>query len=652
LIHEPVGIFLTIMTVILITPLLSERIRLPGIVGLIIGGMIIGPYGFNILGGSGVIEMLSTVGLLYLMFSAGLEVDTFVFQKTRNKAILFGLLTYSIPQLFGILLGRLLGLEWIGAILLGSAVASHTLIALPVISQLGIMSNEAISVTVGATVLTDITAFLVLALVAGNPTASGSQFISTAILKQILFILIYAALILFLVPRAGKLFFQRFKSRAVEFQFMLLVLLIAAFSAELIGMHAVVGAFLAGLAINSSLPPHSAVKSQVMFMGESFFIPIFLMHSGMLTDPRASILDPKSLIAGIALTIGAYLTKFLAAWISGKYFHYSREQIMTVWGLSQSQAAVTIPTMLIGVELGLFEQSLFNGAIMMIIFTSLTSPMIVQRFGKKLQPSKHELKHTSWFDRILVPIANPSTQENLLNLGEVLTRSVNGTLLPLNVARETGGKIFGLDNQKQLIDRLPDIILDPGSDIQPIQRIDSSISNGILRSAIEQNASLILMGWTGQTAYHTNIFGNDMDRVFWHAAIPVLVVRITHHINGLQKVVWAITPKSSNNDLSVISFSIVTTLTKELNVPLEVLAPSPYDEKFNEKLSKTRPDFTWHVLSTPRQDLRKQILAIAPTSLLITTTRGSRQHFQSVLGREPEEFAAAFSGSLGIIHLP
>ncbi len=652
MIQEPVGIFLTIMTVILITPLLSERIRLPGIVGLIIGGMIIGPYGLNLLGEAGVIAMLSTVGLLYLMFSAGLEVDTFVFQKTRNKAIIFGLLTYAIPQIFGTTLGRILGLDWMGAILLGSAVASHTLIALPVISQLGIMSNEAVSVTIGATVLTDITAFLVLAIVAGNPGAGGSQLITTTIIKQIAFILIYAALILFLVPRAGKWFFRKFKSRAVEFQFMLLVLLIAAFSAELIGMHAVVGAFLAGLAINSSLPPHSAVKSQVLFMGESFFIPIFLMHSGMLTDPRATILDPASLIAGVALTIGAYLTKFLAAWIAGKYFHYSRDQVLTVWGLSQSQAAVTIPTMLIGVELGLFEQSLFNGAIMMIIFTSLTSPMIVQRFGKKIQPAKFEQKHNSWFDRILIPIANPSTQENLLNLGEVLTRSVNGTLLPLNVAREIGGKVTGLDAQKQLVARLPDIIMDPSSDIQPIQRIDSSISNGILRSSIEQNISLILMGWTGQTAYHTNIFGNDMDRVFWHATIPVLVVRITQPINGLQKVVWAITPKSAYNDLTAISFSIVTTLTKELNVPLEVFAPAPFDEKFKEKLKQNHLDFPWHVQTTPRQELHKHILKIAPTSFLITTTRGSRQSFQSVLGREPEEFAAAFSGTLGIIHLP
>ncbi len=638
------------MAVILITPLLSERIHLPGIVGLIIGGMLIGPFGFNLLNQGGVIELLATVGLLYLMFSAGLEVDIHLFQKTRNKAIIFGLLTYAIPQAFGTYFGRWLGMDWMGSVLLGSAIASHTLIALPVISQLGIMRNEAVSVTLGATVLTDITAFLVLAIVAGNPI--GAQISSLAVLKQIAFILVYAALILFLVPRAGKYFFKRFTSRSVEFQFMLVVLLISSLAAELIGMHAVVGSFLAGLAINSSLPPHSAVKSQVMFMGESFFIPIFLMHSGMLTDPRAAVLDPASLTAGIVLTAGAYLTKFLAAWIAGKFFHYSKEQILTIWGLSQSQAAVTIPTMLIGVQLGLFQQSLFNGAIMMIIITSLTSPMIVGRFAKHLQPSKSISIHKNWFDRILVPIANPATQETLLNFALVLARSVNGILMPLNVVRDNANKAIGLINQQQLIDRLPFIIMDPNADIQPIQRIDSSLSNGILRSALERDASMILMGWTGKSSYHANIFGNDIDQVFWRAEVPVMIVRVTQSVNAFQKVAWVITSKSAATDLTEISFSIITTLTQELNVPLQIIAQAPFDIKLEERLSHLNLDLDWKIKTISGQDIRREVSSLALTTLLLTTTRGSRQHFQSVLGKEPEQLAAAFSGSMGIIHHP
>ncbi len=650
MIHEPVAIFLTIMAVILITPLLSERARLPGIVGLILGGMLIGPYGLNLLDKGGVLELLAAVGILYLMFSAGLEVDLHQFNKVRGKAIIFGVLTFFIPQILGTILGRVLGLGWMGAVLLGSAVASHTLIAFPVANRLGIVTNEAVSVTIGATVLTDIAAFLVLAAVAGTPT--GSQISTFAVIKQVAFMLVYAAVILFVVPRAGKLFFQRFSSRAVEFQFMLVVLLVAAFLAELIGMHAVVGAFLAGLAINSALPPRSAVASQVLFMGESFFIPIFLMHSGMLTDPRAFFVDMDSLIAGVALTGLAYLAKLLAAWAAGRVFHYSKDQVWTVWGLSQAQAAVTLPTMVVGLELGLFPNSLFNAAIMMILFTSLTSPMIVQYFGARLMPAKYTSSHVSLFERILVPIANPSTQESLLNLAELLVRSVNGVLLPLNVARESAGKVIGLDQQQQLIARLPEMIKDPQANIQPIQRVDSSIGRGILRSTVEHNASMILMGWTGQAAYHSHIFGNDMDDVFWGAEVPVFVARMNQPVNGLEQVVWAVTSQSSNADLMENSFKIIITLVRELNVPLRVFAPAPLDDEFRKHLGKIKEEFTWTVECVPGPALRKALLNLDPNSLLMTTTRGIRKRFRSVLGSEPEEFAAIFKGAIGVIRLP
>lgn len=650
MIDEPVAIFLTIMAVILITPLLSERARLPGIVGLILGGMLIGPYGLNLLDKGGVLELLAAVGILYLMFSAGLEVDLHQFNKVRGKAIIFGVLTFFIPQILGTILGRVLGLGWVGAVLLGSAVASHTLIAFPVANRLGIVTNEAVSVTIGATVLTDIAAFLVLAAVAGTPT--GSQISTLAVIKQVAFMLVYAAVILFAVPRAGKLFFQRFSSRAVEFQFMLVVLLVAAFLAELIGMHAVVGAFLAGLAINSALPPRSAVASQVLFMGESFFIPIFLMHSGMLTDPRAFFVDMDSLIAGVALTGLDYLAKLLAAWAAGRVFHYSKDQVWTIWGLSQAQAAVTLPTMVVGLELGLFPNSLFNAAIMMILFTSLTSPMIVQHFGARLMPAKYKSSHASLFERILVPIANPSTQESLLNLAELLVRSVNGILMPLNVARESAGKVIGLDQQQQLIARLPEMIKDPQMDIQPIQRVDSSIGRGILRSTVEHNASMILMGWTGLAAFHSNIFGSDMDNVFWGAEVPVFVARMNQPVNGLEQVVWAVTPQSSNADLMESSFKIIITLARELNVPLRVFAPAPLDDEFRKRLGKVKEEFTWTVECVPGPALRKALLNLDPNSLLITTTRGIRKRFRSVLGSEPEEFAAIFKGAIGVIRVP
>ena len=414
--NDPVAIFLTIMAVLLITPLLSEGVRLPGIVGLILGGMLIGPYGFGLLAVDDRIELLSTIGLLYLMFSAGLEVNLAQFNRVRGRALVFGILTYMVPQLMGMALGMYLNLNWLGCILLGSAFSSHTLIAFPLLVKIGILGNEAIAVTVGATVLTDITAFVVLA---GVLSATGGDFSAIYFAGLIVLLVVYAAAILVVVPRVGKLFFRHFKGRAVEFQFVLVILFLAGLSAELIGVHEVVGAFLAGLAINASLPHHSPVGERVLFLGESFFIPVFLMYSGMITDPLAFVVDGQTIVMALWVTLVAYLSKFVAAWAAGKIFGYSQAEMMTVYGLSHAQAAVTIPTLLIGVQTGLFSQMLFNAAILMILLTSITSPILVQRYGSQVQPEEQDQAPAQWFDRVLVSIGR---RPNSANLGLETTR--------------------------------------------------------------------------------------------------------------------------------------------------------------------------------------------------------------------------------------
>ncbi len=643
LLHTPVEIFLVVMAIVLITPILSERVHLPGIIGLIVGGMLVGPFGMNWLAAEGIMEMFAEVGLLYLMFNAGLEVDLHQFNRVRRKSLLFGLLTYCIPQALGIALGRALGMGWMGSVLLGSAIASHTLIAFPVVARLGIVTDEAIAVTIGATVFTDVTAFLVLAVIANTPAGGAIELWS--LLKLVGQLLIYAGLILFAVPRLGKLFFRRFSSRTVEFQFMLVVLLVAAFGAEQIGIHAVVGAFLAGLAISSALPSHSAVGGQVLFVGESFFIPIFLMYSGMITDPKAFVVDMGSLLAGLGLTAMAYAAKLAAAWSATRLLGYSRAQMWAVWGLSQAQAAVTLPTMLIGVQLGLFSQQVFNGAIMMILFTSITSPMIVQRFGRQLSAGDERMQPALPFDRILVPVANPQTQENLLSLASLLVDRVHGTLYPLHVLREVNGKVQGLEQQRLLMERLPEILHDPDTPIQLLQRVDSAIGRGILRSAVEQNASMIVMGWRGKSTYHANLFGSDVDEVLWKAHVPVLVARLERPINSLRRVVWAVLPDATTDDAQ----GMVMTLTRALNVPLLVMANEVQQVLLQKALSIWQHPLQFR--RTRPQEMRQALLGLEADDLLVLVARSERPGFRSAIGNEPEQFAALFPGSIAVIRL-
>src|SRR5512134_2821066 len=419
LFNKPVGFFLLIMTIILVTPLLSERVRLPGIIGVILGGMLIGPHGFHLIEAGDRMVFLSTIGLVYLMFSAGLEVDINQFVRVRNRSIIFGFFTFLLPQLMGMGLGKILGLNWLGMILLGSAFASHTLIAFPILTRLGVTRNEAVAVTTGATVLTDIGAFIVLAVVLGAKSGG----LNIAYFVQLFVLLsLFTLVIIFGLPRLGKFFFQRFSAHQIEFQFVVVVLFIAAFGAELIGVHEVVGAFLAGLAVNATLPRHSPVIGHVLFIGESFFIPVFLLYSGMITDPLSFLDDRQTIIVALGVTVVAYVSKFIASWITARIFKYTKDEFWTAYGLSHAQAAVTIPTLVIGLSSGLFDTTLFNAAILMILLTSITSPLLVQHFAPGIQASVEEEKPSPLFSRILVPVVNPKAQEQLITLAVLLAK--------------------------------------------------------------------------------------------------------------------------------------------------------------------------------------------------------------------------------------
>lgn len=648
LLTEPVAIFLTIIAVILITPLISERFRLPGIVGLLIGGMLIGPNGFHLLAVGESIELLATVGLIYLMFSAGLEVNLQQFNRVRKKSLVFGVFTYMLPQTMGLAFGRLLGMDWLGSVLLGSAFSSHTLLAFPVLTRLGIIKNEPIAITVGATIFTDITAFIVLA---ATIAIKGGSLEPIYFIKLVIMLAVFAVLVLYGIPIVGKWFLKRFHHITVEFQFILVALFIAAILAELIGIHAVVGAFLAGLAINATLPHRSPVINHILFLGESFFIPIFLVYSGMITDAVVFLQNWNTILIGLGMTFIAYVSKFIAAWISGKIFHSTNDEIMTVWGLSQAQAAVTIPTLIIGVELGLFSTALFNAAIMMVLLTSITSPLIVQTFGKRLHAEGTPSKKTrSALGRILVGIANPDTKDALLELGAALADSSSGIVLPMNVAVDMRGHIEGFESQQkifegEIFDNLP--IID-----SPIRRIDGSAAKGIIRASIEQEATLIVLGWGNEPRIRQRVFSTLIDEVVWNASVPVLIGKLTVPINAYKRIVLLLPPRSQSILRINKTIEVLNQLSDAINVPIEIFAAQEYVAIVNDQLTLSKPDHPFKIHEfEPGLEEENQAL-LRKTDLVLVPTEGSRTRFRASLGYFTERLLSVSKSAVAVIHFP
>ena len=650
LFEKPVGFFLIIMAIILITPLLSEKLKLPGIIGIIIGGMLIGPHGFGLLEDNDRIQFLSTIGLVYLMFSAGLEVDINQFMKVRTRALIFGIITFIFPQLMGMGLGYILGIDWLGMILLGSAFASHTLIAFPILTKLGVARNEAVAVTTGATVLTDIGAFIVLAVVLGAKSGGGVTF---GYFAQLLVLLtIFTAAIIFGLPRLGKFIFQKLTGRAVEFQFVIVALFVAAFTAELIGVHEVVGAFLAGLAINSMLPRHSPVAGHVLFIGESFFIPIFLLYSGLITDPLTFLKSPQTIIVAIGVTIVAYVSKLIAAWITARIYKYTKSEFWTVYGLSHAQAAVTIPTLVIGLETGLFDTTLFNAAILMILLTSITSPLIVQRFAPDLQTVSTDDEQTPLFGRILVPVVDVKQAEGLVSLASLLARTSKGKVFAVSVSNDKGlnggATSFGL--HKEMLGRVTDALNDPETEIELIPRMASTHAQGILHTSHEENASLIVMGWRGRRTLRENVLGSVLDEVIWGSDTPVMVGKLLLPLNSMTRVIFVV-PATSVPPIALRRMLEATIIfAKSLNVPLLIRADSSYMQNLEALLVIAREDHPVTLEVLMDQLKPEKLVHEAVSDFIILPGFGSRKRVADTLGNIPEQMAKSFDGNLVILH--
>jgi Kef-type K+ transport system membrane component KefB/nucleotide-binding universal stress UspA family protein len=649
LLEKPVGFFLIVMTIILITPLLSERLRLPGIVGIILGGMLIGPHGFGLLEDSDRIQFLSTIGLVYLMFSAGLEVDINQFMRVRARAVVFGMITFSLPQLMGMGLGYILGLDWLGMILLGSAFASHTLLAFPILTKLGVTRNEAVAVTTGATVLTDIGAFIVLAVVLGAKSGGG---IDVWYFVQLLAMLIlFTAAIIFGLPRLGKIVFQKLTGRALEFQFVVVALFVAAFTAELIGVHEVVGAFLAGLAVNSMLPRHSPVAGHVLFIGESFFIPLFLLHSGLITDPFTFLKSPQTIIVALGVTVVAYVSKLIASWITAKIYRYTKAEFWTVYGLSHAQAAVTIPTLVIGLETGLFDSTLFNAAILMILLTSITSPLVVQRFAPNIQSAAADDEQAPLFGRILVPVADSKHSEGLIALASLLAHTSKGRVLAVSVSRDSGPDRDGsFQMHRDVLGRVHETQQDPDTEIELIPRMALTHAHGILQTAHEKGASLIVMGWRGSRTLRENVLGSVLDEVVWGSDTPVLVGKVSLPLNSMQRVVFLVPPKSVPPVAlrRMVEFNL--TIAKALNVPLLIRADSSYMQIVDALTASINSDQSVS-MEELKDQLKPEILEHeAVSDFLVLPGFGSRKRVADTLGSLPEQLAKSFDGNLAILH--
>jgi nucleotide-binding universal stress UspA family protein len=352
------------------------------------------------------------------------------------------------------------------------------------------------------------------------------------------------------------------------------------------------------------------------------------------------------------LTLIAYLTKLIAAWIAGRIYGYTRDEVMTMWGLSQAQAAVTLPTVIVGVNIGLFPESIFAGTMLMILATSITSPLLVQRFGKKVRAPQVTLSaaRPNPFERVLVPVLDADEQEYLLELAGIMTREKSGVLMPLHITLTAAGKVIGKAHGERVMD--DEMLNQPDTSCEPIHRVDTHVARGILHSALEREASVIVMGWRGKKRFAESIFGTTLDEVIWNAKTPVIIGRLKQRINSLQKVMLVLAKESVVDDYVDEMVENAAIIAHAINAPLLILTEPGYIPLVNRWIVELNIEHP-HEVEPLQGDIIARITQGATNdTLAIISTTGSRQRFRSSLGAIPERIAERISGDLLVLHYP
>lgn len=436
---DPVLKFLLILLIILAAPLLLNKLKVPHLLGLIIAGAVIGPHGFNLIQRDSSIILSGTAGLLYIMFLAGLGIDMGDFKRNSIRSLIFGLYTFAMPMIFGFIVSYwIFGFNVLTSVLLAGMIASHTLIAYPIVNKLGISKNNAVSIAVGGTMITDTLSLLVLSIIVGVVTGKVNSIFWTQLGFSIL---LFGLFVILVFPLIGRWFFKRVQDNISQYIFVLSMVFFSAFLAKLAGLEPIIGAFLAGLTLNRLIPRSSPLMNRIEFVGNAIFIPFFLLSVGMLMNYQAFFTGIRTIEIGSVLIVTALSAKYIAAWLTQKTFRLSHDQRTVIFGLSSSQAAATLATVMVGynVILGttaegepirLLSENVLNGTIMMILVNCTVASFAAQRGAHNIaiRNISTDDKKNKKTEHILIPVSNINTVEELVNLSLAIKakQNING----------------------------------------------------------------------------------------------------------------------------------------------------------------------------------------------------------------------------------
>ena len=549
---DPTWIFFLVLIIILFAPMILGRLRIPHIIGMILAGVVVGKYGFNILERDSSFELFGKVGLYYIMFLAGLEMDMDDFKKNRTKGLVFGMFTFLIPMGLGIWSSMsMLNYGFLTSVLLASMYASHTLIAYPIISRYGLSRQRTVSITIGGTAVTVVLALMVLAVIGGMYKGEdvGGLFWVLLVAKVVLLF----GLIIFLMPRISRWFFRTYEDAVMQFIFVLAMVFLGGGLMELVGMEGILGAFLAGLVLNRFVPHVSPLMNRLEFVGNALFIPYFLIGVGMIIDVRCLFTEGEALKVAVVMTVVATFSKWLAAWITQKIYGMKKVEGSLIFGLSNAQAAATLAAVLIGhgiiMENGerLLNDDVLNGTVVMILFTCIISSVVTERAARKMvtQENLMEGSEGKEQERILIPVANPETIEGLVGMALMMRHpKQKESLVALSVINDNNTSETKELIGKRNLERTAMIAAAADASVKAVLRYDLNIAQGIIHTQKEYAVTDIVIGLHRKTNLMDSFFGTMTENLLKGTNRQIMIAKLLMPVNTLRRIVVAVPDKA------------------------------------------------------------------------------------------------------------
>lgn len=592
---NPVLVFSLLLFIILLSPILLRKIRIPAIIGLIISGVIIGPHGFGLIGRKAMdsqgyfdIELFSTIGLLYIMFIAGLELDLNEFKKHLKKSITFGALTFFVPILLGYPLCYYgLGLTQTASWLTASMFATHTLVAYPIISKYGLTKQASVAITVGGTILTDTAVLIILTVISSS--AQG-DLDSAFWMRLITSLTIFSLIMFFLIPKIARWFFSKLDSeKTSQYIFVLSIVFFAAFLAEVAGVEHIIGAFVAGLVLNRLIPHNSILMNRVEFIGNSLFIPFFLISVGMVVDYKVFFQGSWPLIIAAVLTSFAIFSKWLAAFLTQLIFKMTGTERQIIFGLSSSHAAATLAIIMVGYNdgNGILDINIVNGTVLLILFTCLTASFVTENAGKKMlimisEKGEDESTETKLRNKhLMVSMNELKGNESLLDFAVLVSDpKVINPISVVSVYPNNEDAERMIRKSRKSLEEIVKHFSGYETKINTIATIDHNLSSGIARVSKELVADIVVLNDSRKTNLLKRIVGDDRDHLLDVCDRTIFFCQFERPSVSYQKIM-VICPKMAELEMSfALWVERVLRMARQLNIRIELFATSATYEKW------------------------------------------------------------------------